>query len=110
VPPPATGFAASSRSSTRCWPASSILVLNDRTVGLLAEILQGGRWRDLAPDVDVLAAARTIFHVATGVRISWANGLVSEEGCREAIEASVGLLFAGLEPRPAASGSAERRG
>ena len=78
--------------------ARRVLVLNDRGVGLLAEILQGGRMRDLGPDIDVLAAARAIFHIATGARISWANGLVSEDGCREAIEASVGLLFSGLEP------------
>ncbi|MFQ5416512.1 MAG: TetR/AcrR family transcriptional regulator, partial [Myxococcota bacterium] len=32
-----------------------VLALNDRTVGLLAEILQGGRLRDLDPDLDVLA-------------------------------------------------------
>jgi len=82
--------------------ARRVLVLNDRTVGLLAEILQGGRRRDLAPEIDVLAAARAIFHVASGVRISWANGLVSEEGCRGATDASVGLLFGGLEPRTAA--------
>jgi AcrR family transcriptional regulator len=82
--------------------ARRVLVLNDRAVGLLAEILQGGRRRDLDPDIDVLAAARAIFHVASGVRISWANGLVSEDGCRESIEASVGLLFRGLEPRSGA--------
>jgi len=81
--------------------ARRVLALNDRTLGLLAEILQGGRRRDLAPDIDVLAAARAIFHIATGARISWANGLVSEDGCRQAIEASVELLFSGLEP-PAA--------
>jgi len=81
--------------------ARRVLVLNDRTVGLLAEILQGGRRRDLAADIDVLAAARAIFHIATGVRISWANGLVSEQGCREAVDASVALLFGGLEPRSA---------
>ena len=77
--------------------ARRVMVLNDRTVGLLAEILQGGRRRDLAPEIDVLAAARAIFHIASGARISWANQLVSEEGCRGAIEASVELLFSGLE-------------
>jgi len=80
--------------------ARRVLLLNERTVGLLAEVLQGGRDRDLAPDIDVLAAARAIFHVASGVRISWANGLVSEAGCREAIDASVGMLFRGLDRRP----------
>jgi AcrR family transcriptional regulator len=76
--------------------ARRVLLLNDRSVGLLAEILQGGRDRDLAPDIDVLPAARAIFHVASGVRISWANGLVSEASCREAIDASVEMLFRGL--------------
>jgi AcrR family transcriptional regulator len=79
--------------------ARRVLVLNDRTIGLLTEILQAGRKRDLAPDLDVLAAARAIFHIATGVRLSWANGIVSEEACRRAIEDSVALLFRGLEPR-----------
>jgi AcrR family transcriptional regulator len=76
--------------------ARRVLALNDRTVGLIAEILQGGRRRDLDPEIDVLAAARTIFHVATGLRIAWANGLVDEAGCRESIDASVDLLFRGL--------------
>lgn len=79
--------------------ARRVLSLNDRAVGLLAEILQSGRRRgDLASSVDILNAARALFHGATGARISWANGLVSEDGCREAIAASVGLLFSGLEP------------
>ena len=79
--------------------ARRVLTLNDRTLGLLTEILQVGRKRDLAPDLDVLAAARAIFHIASGVRLSWANGLASEAACRNAIEASVALLFRGLEPR-----------
>jgi AcrR family transcriptional regulator len=74
-----------------------VLALNDRTVGLLAEILQGGCRRDLDPALDVLAAARVIFHIASGLRLSWANGLVAEADCRTAIDASVGLLFTGLE-------------
>ena len=82
--------------------ARRVLALHDRTVGLLAEILQAGRVRgDLARDVDLLAAARTLFHVASGARLSWANGLLSEVGCRRAIEASIDLLFAGIGPRPA---------
>jgi AcrR family transcriptional regulator len=76
-----------------------VLMLNDRTVGLLTEILQAGRKHDLAADLDVLAAARAIFHIASGVRLSWANGLVSEQACRSAIDASIALLFRGLEPR-----------
>jgi AcrR family transcriptional regulator len=79
--------------------ARRVLTLNDRTVGLLTEILQAGRKHDLSPDLDVLAAARAIFHIASGVRLSWANGLASEQACRSAIEASVALLFRGLEPR-----------
>jgi AcrR family transcriptional regulator len=71
-----------------------VLALNDRSIGLLAEILQAGRMRDdLTRDTDVLAAARVLFHVATGARISWANGLLSEAGCREAIETAVDLLL-----------------
>jgi AcrR family transcriptional regulator len=79
--------------------ARRVLMLNDRTVGLLTEILQAGRKHDLAADLDVLAAARAIFHIASGVRLSWANGLVSEQACRSAIDASIALLFRGLEPR-----------
>jgi len=79
--------------------ARRVLMLNDRTVGLLTEILQAGRKHDLAPDLDVLAAARAIFHIASGVRLSWANGLASERACRSAIDASVALLFRGLDPR-----------
>lgn len=81
--------------------ARRVLALNDRTIGLLAEILMQGRMRgDLDRSVDVLAAANALFHSATGARISWANGVLSEEGCRSAIEASVGLMFSGLQPRP----------
>jgi len=84
--------------------ASRVLALNDRTIGLLAEILQGGRARgDLDPDVDVLAAARALFHGAIGARISWANGLLSEGACRAAIEGTVELLFRGLGCEPASN-------
>jgi AcrR family transcriptional regulator len=77
--------------------ARLVLSLNDRAVGLLAEILQSGRRRgDLSPSVDILAAARTLFHGATGVRISWANGLLSEKGCRSAIDGLVDILFRGI--------------
>jgi AcrR family transcriptional regulator len=82
--------------------ARRVLALHDRTVGLLAEILQTGRVHgDLARGVDLLAAARTLFHVASGARLSWANGLLSEVGCRRAIEGSIDLLFAGIGPRAA---------
>jgi AcrR family transcriptional regulator len=77
--------------------ARRVLGLDDRTIGLLAEVLQGGRMRgDLDPDVDVLTAARVLFHIASGARISWANGLASERACRRAIEDGVNLLFQGL--------------
>jgi len=81
-----------------------VLALNDRAIGLLAEILQGGRARgDLDPGVDVLAAARALFHGAVGARISWANGLLSEQACRTAIDATVALLFQGLGRPPSPS-------
>jgi len=90
------------------WPAARVsrrvLALQDRTVGLLAEILQAGRMRgDLDRDVDVLAAARSLVHAATGARIAWANGLLSEQGCRAAVEASVELMFRGIGARKAAA-------
>jgi hypothetical protein len=56
-----------------------------------------------APGSDVLAVARAIFHVAGGVRLSWASGIVSEASCREAIDASVGMLFRGLDRTAARS-------
>jgi AcrR family transcriptional regulator len=74
-----------------------VLTLNDRTIGLIAEILQAGRMKgDLDSGVDVLTAARVLFHGAAGARVSWANGLLSESGCRAAIDASVELLFEGI--------------
>jgi AcrR family transcriptional regulator len=76
--------------------ARRVLALHDRTIGLLAEILQSGRRRDLADGVDVLASARALFHVSTGARLSWANGLASESACRKSIETSIELLFRGL--------------
>jgi TetR/AcrR family transcriptional regulator, cholesterol catabolism regulator len=79
--------------------ARRALTLQDRAIGLLTEILQSGR-RDLAPGVDALAAGRALFHVASGARISWANGLLSEAVCRRAIDESVDLLFRGLSPAP----------
>jgi len=74
-----------------------VLALYDRTIGLLAEILQMGRRnRDLDPNVNVLEAAQTIFHITLGARIAWSNGLVSADGCRRSTEAGVNLLFRGL--------------
>lgn len=76
--------------------ARRVLALQDRTIGLIAEILQAGRRIDLAADVDVLSSARAIFHITTGARISWANGMLSEKACRRSIATSVELLFRGL--------------
>ena len=77
-----------------------VLALNDRTIGLLLEILQMGRMRkDLAREVDVLEAARVIFHVTQGARISWANGQVDADTCRGNIQTGVDLLFRGLSAR-----------
>ena len=77
--------------------AARALALQDRSIGLIVEILQQGRRIDLAPDVDVMGAALALFHTAQGVRTSWANGRLSERGCRRAIRDSVELLFKGLE-------------
>lgn len=74
-----------------------VLALHDRAIGLLAEILQGGRVAgDLDRQLDVLAAARTLFHAASGARLAWANGMLNEADCREAVEAGVELLFRGI--------------
>jgi len=74
-----------------------VLALHDRTIGLLAEILLQGRMRgDLARDADVMLASRALFHAALGARISWANGLVTADGCAASIESSLELLFRGV--------------
>jgi AcrR family transcriptional regulator len=77
--------------------ARRALALQDRAIALITEILQSGR-RDLSPELDPLAAARALFHIASGVRISWANGLVSEKSCRRAVDEAVELMFRGLAP------------
>ena len=80
--------------------ARQALALQDRTIGLLVEILQQGRMAgDLDRQVDVLAAARAVCHVTHSARIPWANGLVDAAGCRAAIESAVDVLFRGLEAR-----------
>ncbi len=77
--------------------ARRVLALHDRAIGLLAEILQGGRTRgDLARDLDVLSAGRALFHAALGARIAWANGVLSAQGCRDAVSQAVDLLFDGF--------------
>lgn len=85
--------------------ARRVLQLYDRTIGLLMEILQRGRMKkDLARDVDVLEAARVLFHMTHGARIPWANGLVSDQACLASIHQAVDLLFRGLaEPARALS-------
>ena len=81
--------------------AKRVLALQDRTIGLVAEILQSGRSRkELQRDADVLAAARTILYVTNGARIAWANGQLDAEECREAIVAAVDLLFEGIAVKP----------
>ncbi|MBW2290802.1 MAG: TetR/AcrR family transcriptional regulator [Deltaproteobacteria bacterium] len=90
------------RSTTRpeAAVARRVLTLYDRTIGLLAEILQMGRKnKDLRSDVKVLEAAQALFHVTLGARIAWSNGLVSAEGCRKSIQNGVNILFKGLEPQ-----------
>ncbi len=77
--------------------AKRVLAMQDRSIGLLAEILQRGRARgDVGRDADVLVAARAILYTSSGARLAWANGQVSMEGCRAAIAGAVDLLFRGL--------------
>ena len=78
--------------------AAQVLSLNDRTIGLLMEIMQMGRMQArLKRNVDVLEAARVVFNITQGARIPWANGMTDAESCRKAIQAGVDLLFGGLE-------------
>jgi AcrR family transcriptional regulator len=80
--------------------ARRALALQDRSVGLLVEILQEGRLRgEVAQGVDVVAAAQTLFHAASGARLAWANGLLGAEACRAAVARAVELLFRGIESR-----------
>ncbi len=77
--------------------ARQVMALNDRTIGLLMEILQMGRMaKELDRRVDVLEAARVVFHITQGARIPWANGMVGDDACRESIQQGVELLFAGI--------------
>jgi AcrR family transcriptional regulator len=95
--PDLTVIALRATSHPEARVARRVLLLNDRTIGLLAEILLAGRARgDLSREADVLACARALFHAALGARISWANGLLDEAGCRAAIEAAIDLLFRGI--------------
>ncbi len=93
-----TMIALRSTSRPEARVARRVLQLHDRTIGLLVEILQAGRVRgDLRGDVDVLEAARAIFHITQGGLIPWANELVSAAVCRQSIQAGVDLLFRGVE-------------
>ncbi|MFT5696185.1 MAG: AcrR family transcriptional regulator [Myxococcota bacterium] len=88
------------RSTTRpdARVSRRVLAMHDRTVGLLAEILQMGRKnKDLSPKANVLQAAQALFHITLGARIAWSNGQVSADGCRKSIQAAVNLLFEGIE-------------
>jgi len=77
--------------------ARQVLALEDRSVGLLAEILQAGRSRgELARDADVLHGARTLYYAALGARIAWTHGSLDATGCRASIETCVDLLFRGI--------------
>jgi len=95
--PDLTRIALRATTYPRARVARRVLALHDRSIGLLAEILVAGRARgDLRRDLDVLTAARTLFHGASGARTSWAAGLLDEDACRRAIASSVDLLFQGL--------------
>jgi len=96
--PDLTMIALRATTHTEARVARRVLALQDRTIGLLAEILQRGRMSgELAREADLLAAARTIFHLTQGSRVAWANGLQSAEACRAAIDGGVAVLFSGLE-------------
>lgn len=96
--------------------ARDVLMLHDRTVGLVMEVLQMGRMRnkDLARGVDVMEAARVIFHVTEGARVPWAHGLLDDDACLAAIRRGVDLVFGGIAPsdtdaRPTAAPRAPTR-
>jgi AcrR family transcriptional regulator len=98
-----TTIALRATTKTEARVARRVLQLYDRTIGLLMEILQQGRMRkDLAKDVDVLEAARALFHVTNGARIPWANGMVSDDAYRASIDEALGLLFRGISAESAA--------
>lgn len=81
--------------------ARRVLQLNDRSIGLIAEILQMGRKRrDVVADLNVLEAAATVFHITQGARLPWVNGLVSADACRKSIQAGVDFIFCGIGAEP----------
>ena len=92
-----TTIALRATTKTEARVARRVLQLYDRTIGLMMEILQQGRMRkDLSKDVDVLEAARTLFHITNGARIPWANGMVSDADYRKSIDTGLALLFRGI--------------
>ena len=92
-----TTIALRATTKTEARVAKRVLQLYDRTIGLLMEILQHGRMKqDLAKDIDVLETARVLFHVTHGARIPWANGMVSDQACRESLHQAMDLLFRGV--------------
>jgi AcrR family transcriptional regulator len=85
--------------------ARRALALHDRTIGLLAEILQMGRKSgDVDRQVDVLAAARALFHVTQGARIPWANGLIDADACLDSLQSGLQILFHGLRASASSQG------
>lgn len=96
-----TTIALRATTKTEARVARRVLQLYDRTIGLLMEILQRGRMKsDLAKDVDVLEAARVLFHVTNGARIPWANGMVKDDACRASLHQAVDLIFRGIQAGP----------
>jgi len=80
--------------------AREVLALNDRSIGLIAEILMKGRMSDgLSRNVDLMTAAQAVFYITNSARIPWANGVVSDEVCLTNTLTAVDLLFQGLEAR-----------
>ena len=95
--PDLTTIALRATTQPEARVARRVLLLQDRTIGLLAEILMSAKARgELRKSADVMSAARTIAHLTSGARISWANGLLGAEACQGAVTASVNLLFDGL--------------
>ncbi len=82
--------------------ARQVLALNDRSIGLIAEILMKGRMSDgLSREVDLMTAAQAVFYITNSARVPWANGVVSDEACLNNTLTAVDLLFQGLEARNA---------
>ena len=104
-----TTIALRATTKTEARVARRVLKLYDRTIGLLMEILQQGRMRkDLNRQVDVLEAARLLFHVTNGARIPWANGMVADEAYRRSIHQALDLVFSGIAaPTPVVAPAAQ---